>query len=51
MKIGASTILYRDRPLDRDLFREFQEAGISSQDTWTEPVSFGSERKRATRYS
>ena len=30
MKIGASTILHRDRPLDRDLFREFQEAGIES---------------------
>ncbi len=30
MKIGASTILYRDRPLTRELFQEFQKAGIDS---------------------
>ena len=30
MKIGASTILHRDRPLNWTLFREFQQAGIES---------------------
>ena len=30
MKIGASTILYRDRPLNWTLFHEFQQAGIES---------------------
>ena len=30
MKIGASTILHRDRPLSWTLFREFQQAGIES---------------------
>ena len=30
MKIGASTILHRDRPLNWTLFKEFQEAGIES---------------------
>ena len=30
MKIGASTILYRDRPLTKELFQEFQQAGIDS---------------------
>ena len=30
MKIGASTILYRDRPLNWTLFHEFQQAGVES---------------------
>ena len=30
MKIGASTILHRDRPLNWTLFHEFQQAGIES---------------------
>ncbi|MBK34750.1 MAG: hypothetical protein CME26_04360 [Gemmatimonadetes bacterium] len=30
MKIGASTIMHRDRPLSRELFQEYQEAGIDS---------------------
>ena len=30
MKIGASTILHRDRPLNWGLFHEFQKAGIES---------------------
>ena len=30
MKIGASTILYRDRPLNWTLFDEFKQAGIES---------------------
>jgi sugar phosphate isomerase/epimerase len=30
MKIGASTLLYRDRPLNRELFEEFQQAGVES---------------------
>jgi sugar phosphate isomerase/epimerase len=30
MKIGASTILYRDRPLNWALFDEFKQAGIES---------------------
>ena len=30
MKIGASTILHRDRPLNWKLFHEFQQAGIES---------------------
>ncbi len=30
MHIGASTILYRDRPLNWTLFHEFQQAGIES---------------------
>lgn len=30
MKIGASTILHRDRPLNWKLFHEFQQAGVES---------------------
>ncbi|MCZ6679749.1 MAG: hypothetical protein O7E52_21165, partial [Candidatus Poribacteria bacterium] len=30
MKIGASTLLHRDRPLNWTLFHEFQQAGIES---------------------
>ena len=30
MKLGASTLMYRDRPLDRALFEEFQQTGIES---------------------
>ncbi len=30
MKIGASTILHRDRPLNWTLFHEFQQAGVES---------------------
>ena len=30
MKIGASTLLHRDRPLDWTLFHEFQQAGVES---------------------
>ena len=30
MKLGASTILHRDRPLTRELFEEFRQANIDS---------------------